>query len=69
MKGCSPPLRADWTLEDVLLEALAGLDIPIALGLSSGHSAAPNLTLPLGVRARLECGETARFAVLEHAVV
>jgi len=69
MKGCSPPLRADWSLEDVLLDALAGLDVPIALGLSSGHSAAPNLTLPLGVRARLECGEAARFAVLEHAVV
>jgi muramoyltetrapeptide carboxypeptidase len=69
MKGCSPPLRADWALEDVLLDALAGLDVPIALGLSSGHSAAPNLTLPLGVRARLECGTAARFSVLEHAVV
>jgi muramoyltetrapeptide carboxypeptidase len=69
MKGCSPPLRADWALEDVLLDALAGLDVPIALGLSSGHSAGPNVTLPLGVRARLECGETAaRFAVLEPAV-
>lgn len=69
MKGCSPPLRADWALEDVLLHALADLDVPVALGLSSGHSAAPNLTLPLGVRARLECGETARFSVLEPAVV
>lgn len=68
MKGCSPPLQADWALEDVLLDALAGLALPVALGLSSGHSAAPNLTLPLGVRARLECGETARFSVLERAV-
>jgi muramoyltetrapeptide carboxypeptidase len=68
MKGCAPALRADWTLEDVLLDALAGLDVPVAIGLSSGHSAAPNVTLPLGVRARLECGDSARFAVLEPAV-
>ena len=53
----------------MLLEALDGLDVPIALGLSSGHTAHPNVTLPLGVRARLECrsGE-ARFAVLEAPV-
>jgi muramoyltetrapeptide carboxypeptidase len=69
MRGCSPPLREEWTLEDVLLEALAGLEIPVALGLSSGHAAGPNITLPLGVRARLACGDTARFEVLEAAVV
>jgi muramoyltetrapeptide carboxypeptidase len=68
MRGCSPPLSADWPLEDVLLDALAGLDVPVALGLSSGHAAGPNLTLPLGVRARLTCGEDARFEVLEPAV-
>lgn len=69
MRGCSPPQREDWALEDVLLEALAGLDVPVALGLSSGHAAGPNVTLPLGVRARLACGDTARFEVLEPAVV
>jgi len=68
MRGCSPPLSADWPLEEVLLDALAGLDVPVALGLSSGHAASPNLTLPLGVRARLECGGTARFEILERAV-
>ncbi len=46
-----------------------GLDVPVALGLSSGHTAHPNLTLPFGVRARLECaGGEARFAVLEAPV-
>jgi muramoyltetrapeptide carboxypeptidase len=68
MKGCAPLVSDSFTLEEVVLEALAGLDIPIALGLSSGHTASPCVTLPLGVRARLECGEDARFEILEAAV-
>jgi muramoyltetrapeptide carboxypeptidase len=69
MKGCTPGFYDDYRLEDVLLEALEGLDVPIALGLSSGHTTHPNLTLPLGVRSRLECwSEDARFEVLETAV-
>ncbi len=68
MKGCSPRLDAGYSLEDVILAALEGLEIPIAVGLSSGHTSSPNLTLPLGVRARLACGEDARFEVLEPAV-
>jgi muramoyltetrapeptide carboxypeptidase len=69
MKGCAPGFDEDYALEDVLLEALAGLDVPIALGLSSGHTTLPNVTLPLGVRARLECGNgEASFAVLEAPV-
>jgi muramoyltetrapeptide carboxypeptidase len=68
MKGCSPGLDKDYSLEDVVLDALAGLDVPIALGLSSGHTAHPSVTLPLGVSARLNCGDDARFEVLEAAV-
>jgi muramoyltetrapeptide carboxypeptidase len=69
MKGCSPGVTADYGLEDVILEALAGLDVPIALGLSSGHTRSPNVTLPLGVHARLSCrGDAARFELLESAV-
>lgn len=69
MKGCNPPASADFTLEDVIRESLSGLDIPIALGLSSGHVNGPNVTLPLGVQARLVCnGEDARFEVLEPSV-
>jgi muramoyltetrapeptide carboxypeptidase len=69
MKGCTPGFHDDYRLEDVLLEALAGLGVPVALGLSSGHTTHPNLTLPLGVRARLECwGDEARFEVLEAPV-
>jgi len=69
MKGCSPRLDEDYTLEEVLLEALGDLELPVALGLSSGHTASPNLTLPLGVRARLVAtAEEARFEVLEAPV-
>ena len=52
MKGCRRGPTTDYTLEDVVLEALAGLDVPVALDLSSGHTTSPNVTLPLGVRAR-----------------
>jgi len=69
MKGCTPGFDDDYTLEDVLLEALAGLGVPVAFDLSSGHTSLPGVTLPLGVRARLECANgEARFAVLETAV-
>lgn len=68
MKGCAPRLDEPYRLEDVLLEALEGLDLPVALGLSSGHTSSPAVTLPLGVRARLVCGDGASFEVLEPAV-
>jgi muramoyltetrapeptide carboxypeptidase LdcA involved in peptidoglycan recycling len=69
MRGCSPKLQEDHRLQDVLLQCLDGLDVPIALGLSSGHAAGPAVTLHLGVRARLACrGEEARFEVLEPGV-
>lgn len=69
MQGCAPRMEDDFTLEDVIRQALSGLDVPIALGLSSGHTRSPNVTLPLGVRVRLSCGaDGARFEVLENAV-
>ena len=68
MKGCSPSVNDDYGLEEVLLSALDRWDVPIALGLSSGHTPSPQITLPFGVRARLACAETAEFEVLESAV-
>jgi len=67
--GCSPALDSSDTLVDVMLEALSGLDLAIALGLSTGHTPHPNVTVPLGVRARLECSaDRADFRILEPAV-
>jgi muramoyltetrapeptide carboxypeptidase len=69
MKGCSPAMAQGYSLEDVILDALDGIDVPIALGLSSGHASGPAITLPLGVTARLECGaEGAGLELLESAV-
>jgi muramoyltetrapeptide carboxypeptidase len=69
MKGCVPGIDDDYSLAEVLLEALVGLGVPVAIGLSSGHTTHPNLTLPLGVRGRLRCaaGE-AQLEVLEAPV-
>jgi muramoyltetrapeptide carboxypeptidase len=69
MKGCSPPVAADYDLTDVIRRALDGLEVPVALGLSSGHTSNPLVSLPFGVRARLRCGEEdAGFEYLEAGV-
>ena len=69
MRGCRPAGDAGYRLEDVLVQALEGLDGPVACGVSSGHVSAPNVTLPLGVKARLACGGGgARLQVCEPAV-
>jgi muramoyltetrapeptide carboxypeptidase len=69
MKGCAPGFDEDYTLENILLEALSGLGVPVAIGLSSGHTSLPSVTLPLGVRGRLECANgEARLVVLEAPV-
>lgn len=66
--GCSPAIDAGYSLEQVILDALE-LEVPVALGQSSGHARGANVTLPLGVRARLECdGAEARLQVLEASV-
>jgi muramoyltetrapeptide carboxypeptidase len=68
MKGCAARPADGYALEDVVLDALEGLDVPIAFGLPSGHTSGPAVTLPLGVRARLACDNEARFDVQEAAV-
>lgn len=67
--GCETGQDAPYRLADVLRHSLRGLDVPIALGLKSGHVSSGNVTLPLGVRARLTCAPgAASFAVLEESV-
>jgi muramoyltetrapeptide carboxypeptidase len=69
MKGCAPGPDDDFSLQAVLLDALSGFLGPVAVGLPSGHASRPNVTLPLGVRARLDCADgEASFAVLEAPV-
>jgi muramoyltetrapeptide carboxypeptidase len=68
MKGCAPADDAGYSLEQVLRDALSGLEIPVAFGLPSGHTDGRALSIPLGVRVSLSCQETARLEVLEEAV-
>ncbi len=70
MPGCQAPASAGFTLEDVILDALAWFDGPVALGLPSGHATRPAITLPLGCQARLSVGSdgAAAFAVTEAAL-
>ena len=55
-------------LDSAILSALHGLDIPIAIGLRSGHVSRQNVTLIFGIEAELQAGSDARLALLEPAV-
>ena len=68
MLDCSSPGAPDGLLEDAILSALAGLDVPIAFGLRSGHVSRQNVTLTFGVEAVLQAGDEAQLHLLEPAV-
>jgi len=63
---CVDPLRETPSAEDVVLEALLPLGVPIVLGLPFGHGR-PNLTWPFGVRGALD-GERGALEILEAGV-
>jgi muramoyltetrapeptide carboxypeptidase len=68
MRQCAAP-EEDAMLEQAILHALADFTGPIAIGLRSGHGEPPNITLPLGVRVRLDLSgpENPRLEFLEAA--
>jgi muramoyltetrapeptide carboxypeptidase len=53
MSGCIQTESQGYTLEEVVERLTADLSVPVAYGLRSGHVSHRNVTLPLGVRARL----------------
>ena len=55
-------------LEQAILHALRDFAGPVAIGLRSGHVGAGNMTLPLGVKVRLDLTCGARMEFLEAAV-
>jgi muramoyltetrapeptide carboxypeptidase len=57
-------------VEAAILHSLKEFQGPIAIGLRSGHVEGPNITLPLGVRAKLDLNavENPRLEFLEAAV-
>lgn len=70
MRECIVPEEGG-LLEQAILHALHDFAGPIAIGLRSGHVDTPNITLPLGVRARLDlsAAENPRLEFLEAATV
>jgi len=69
MRQCVSAEEEDY-LDRAILHALRAFDGPIAIGLRSGHVGASNITLPLGVRARLDLSEAGnpRMHLLEASV-
>ena len=69
MLDCRQSPDQDYTLEDVILRIVEDLRIPVAFGLHSGHVSRANITLPIGVRARLTVDDTVELRILEAAAV
>jgi len=68
--GQCVPVSEEEHIERAILHALRDFSGPVAIGLRSGHVHAPNITLPLGVRVRLDCtdAENPGMHFLEAAV-
>jgi muramoyltetrapeptide carboxypeptidase len=67
MLDCRQTPTQDYTLEEVVLRVIGDLGIPVAFGLRSGHVSRANITLPFGVKARLEVGADVKLTILESA--
>ncbi len=70
MRDCLQTANQDYTLQEVIMRIVSPLRIPMAFGLRSGHVAGRNITLPIGVQARLTVeGTDASLRLLEQAVI
>ncbi len=69
MRQCVP-VEEESAVEQSILHALRSFAGPIAIGLRSGHVDTPNITVPLGVRVRLDLreAENPQMEFLEAAV-
>jgi muramoyltetrapeptide carboxypeptidase len=68
MLDCASPGAPPSLLEESILSALVGVDVPMAIGLRSGHVSRENVTLTFGVEAELTVGDIASLRILEPAV-
>ncbi len=67
MTDCVQHAEQGYSIQDVLTECTADLEIPVMFGLPSGHSPVGNLTLPLGVMATLDVEK--RVVVVDEPAV
>jgi muramoyltetrapeptide carboxypeptidase len=58
MRRCDQRGAEDYTLQQVVMRVLGDLHVPIAFGLKSGHVSSRNFTLPFGVPASLNAGDS-----------
>jgi len=67
MLDCVQHPDQEYTLEQVVLRVVGDLQVPVAYGLRSGHVSQRNITLPIGVRARLSVGTEVSLTLREAA--
>jgi len=65
---CAAPVEGSPTVLDVCRRILGSLKVPIVFGAPVGHTVRPMLTVPLGVRARLNASGAGTLEILEGAV-
>jgi muramoyltetrapeptide carboxypeptidase len=69
MLDCRQTANQGYSLQDVVMRIVGDLGIPVAYGVRSGHVISGNITLPLGVRAKLTVRkESVALKILESAV-
>jgi muramoyltetrapeptide carboxypeptidase len=66
---CEPPIAGSPSVRDVCARIVAPLGIPVVFNAPIGHTRRPMLTLPLGVRARLQSKGEGTLEILEPAVL
>ena len=66
---CDPPVAGSPSVRAVCARILSPLGIPIVYGAPIGHTERAMLTIPLGVRARLNAEASGTLEILEPAVV
>jgi muramoyltetrapeptide carboxypeptidase len=67
--GSEPPFADSPSVRCVCERVLGPLGIPVIYGAAVGHTKRPMLTIPLGVRARLQAKGEGTLQLLEPAVV
>jgi muramoyltetrapeptide carboxypeptidase len=65
---CAAPVEGSPTVLDVCERILKPLNVPIVFGAPVGHTMRPMLTVPLGVRVRLDASGAGTLEILEGAV-
>ncbi len=66
---CDPPSRGSPIVPEICAEILAPLGVPVVYGAPIGHTKRPMLTIPLGVRGKLQAKGKGTLEILESAVV